>query len=62
MMDCKQLECGCVVSCNKKGGMVVGCNNLSCSFIEWKKEHRPCKDCGMCDRCGKCICPGRFGR
>jgi len=60
-MDCKLLECGCIVSCVQKGGVIHGCSNSDCNYLEWRREHRACLNCGLCNWCGKCECPERFG-
>ncbi len=61
-MQAEYLKCGCVVSCNEPGGMIVWCDLTGdCYFKEWQDEHIPCKKCGRCIACGKCSCPERFG-
>ena len=61
-MDCKYLDCGCVVSCEQPDGMIVWCDHeRPCMFKTWQDEHIPCKKCGRCEFCGKCSCPERFG-
>jgi hypothetical protein len=60
-MDCKYLDCGCVVSCKERGGLVVDCDGMDCLFQEWYENHHFCEKCGHCDFCGTCKCPERFG-
>jgi len=61
MKDCKYLDCGCVVSCGERGGLIVGCDGIECEFKEWYDNHWWCRECGKCFGCGKCTCPERFG-
>lgn len=60
-MDCKYLDCGCVVSCKEPGALVAECGELDCIFREWYAKHAFCAECGKCFACGQCSCPERFG-
>ena len=61
-MDCKYLDCGCVVSCKQQGGVVIDCNKiLGCDYHTWRMQHPDCQNCHKCMWCGTCDCPERFG-
>ena len=59
--SCKYLDCGCVVSCETGGGLIVGCDGMECDFREWYDSHAWCVKCNRCVACGKCVCSERFG-
>jgi hypothetical protein len=45
-----ELACGCLISCDKGGGLVP-CNSSNCLAGEWQKDHPACEWCGNCLKC-----------
>jgi len=45
------LECGCFVSCDGGGAILVSCERTYCKFKEYADKHFHCVVCGECSVC-----------
>lgn len=45
----RTLECGCLVSCDGGGALIVDCNEINCKVKEYMKDH--IMNWGLCPIC-----------